>query len=138
MNLKVPQLLGIWFIIFVIVTVTILATSQYSMNYTSLSIYIHTEMGSTIGSILLADHGVARHYHPQNVDRSRSNTQCSDTLRATSPLCLSTFKYSQTPLQLSKILSDSARAFSGASESTCCYEGAFRMLRDLTYRIVKF
>jgi len=34
--------------------------------------------------------------------------------------------------------SDSARAFSDASESTCSYGGAFRTLRDLTIRIVKF
>jgi len=34
--------------------------------------------------------------------------------------------------------SDSARAFSDAPESTCSYGGAFRTLRDLTIRIVKF
>ena len=36
------------------------------------------------------------------------------------------------------MLSDSAREFSGAPESTCSYECAFRMLRDLTIRIVNF
>jgi hypothetical protein len=39
---------------------------------------------------------------------------------------------------LSKVLSDSARALSGAPEATCSYGGAFRMLQDLTYRIVNF
>jgi len=34
--------------------------------------------------------------------------------------------------------SDSARAFSDAPESTCSSGGAFRTLRDLTIRIVKF
>jgi len=34
--------------------------------------------------------------------------------------------------------SDSARAFSDAPERTCSYGGAFRTLRDLTIRIVKF
>ena len=34
--------------------------------------------------------------------------------------------------------SDSARAFSDAPESTCSYGGAFRTLRDLTIKIVKF
>jgi len=34
--------------------------------------------------------------------------------------------------------SDSASAFSDAPESTCSYGGAFRTLRDLTIRIVKF
>jgi len=34
--------------------------------------------------------------------------------------------------------SDSARAFSDAPESNCSYGGAFRTLRDLTIRIVKF
>jgi hypothetical protein len=50
---------------------------------------------------------------------------------------LCTSRGSQTPLELSKVLSDSARAFSGAPGSTCRYGGAFRMLQDLTYRIVK-
>jgi len=76
--------------------------------------------------------------HQQNVNRSGSNTQSSQTLRATSPVLLGTSRCSQTPLELSKVLSDSARAFSGAPESTCGYGGAFRMLRDLTYRILKF
>jgi hypothetical protein len=76
--------------------------------------------------------------HQQNVNRSGSNMQSSQTLRATSPVLLSTFRCSQTPLELSKVLSDSTRAFSSAPESTCSYGGAFRMLRDLTYRIVKF
>jgi len=76
--------------------------------------------------------------HQQNVNRSGSHTPSSQTLRATSPVLLSTSRCSQTPLEVSKVLSDSARAFSGAPESTCSYGGAFRMQRDLTYRIVKF
>ena len=76
--------------------------------------------------------------HQRNVNRSGSHTQSSLTLRATSPVLLSTSRCSQTPLELSKVLSDSARAFSGAPESTCSYGGAFRMLRDLTSGIVKF
>jgi len=74
----------------------------------------------------------------QNVNRSGSNTQSSQTLWATSPLLLSTSRYSQTLLEISKVLSDSARAFWGVSESTSRYGGAFRMLGNLTYRIVKF
>ena len=54
--------------------------------------------------------------HQQNVNRFGSNTQSSQTLRATSPVLLSTSRCSKTPLELSKVLSDSARAFSG------CYE----------------
>jgi len=54
--------------------------------------------------------------HQQNVNRSGNKTQSSHTLRATSPVLLSTSRCSQTPLELSKVLSDSARAFSG------CYE----------------
>jgi uncharacterized membrane protein YjdF len=50
----------------------------------------------------------------------------------------STSRYSQTPLELTKVLSDCARAFTGPPEITCSYGGAFRMLPDLTYRIVKF
>jgi len=75
--------------------------------------------------------------HQQNVNRSRSNTQSSQTLWLTLPVLLSTSKCSQTTLELSKVLSDSARAFSGAPESTCSYGGAFRMIRDLTYVLVQ-
>jgi hypothetical protein len=64
--------------------------------------------------------------------------QSSQTLQATSPVLLSTSRCFQTPMELSKVLSESARAFSGAPESTYSYGGAFRMLRDLPYRIVKF
>jgi len=76
--------------------------------------------------------------HEQNVNRSGSNTQSSQTLRATSPELQTTSRCSQTPLELCKVLSDSARAFSGAPESTWRYGGAFRMLQDFTYRIVRF
>jgi len=74
----------------------------------------------------------------QNINRSGSNMQPSQTLPATSPVLSSTSRCSQTALELCNVLSDCARAFSGAPESTCSYGGAFRMLRDLTYRIVKF
>ena len=80
----------------------------------------------------------ASEVHQQNVNLSGSHTQSSQTLRVTTPVLLSTSRCSQTPLELSNVLSDSARAFSGAPESTCSYGGAFRMLQDLTYRIVKF
>jgi len=92
-------------------------------------------------------HGLSHHstswncfeeQHQQNVNRSGSNTQSSQTLWATSPVLPSTSRCSQTHLELSKVLSDSARAFSGAPESSCSYGGAFRMLRDLTYKIFKF
>jgi len=72
--------------------------------------------------------GCSRLLHQQNVIRSGSDTQSSQTLRAKSPVLLSTSRRSQTPLELSKVLSDSARAFPGAAESTCSYGGAFRML----------
>jgi len=75
--------------------------------------------------------------HQQNVNRSGCNTLFSQTLQMPSPVLLSTSRCSQTPLELSKVLSDSPRAFSGASESTCSYGGAFRMLRDFPYGIVK-
>jgi len=42
------------------------------------------------------------------------------------------------PWSWAKCSQNSARALSGAPESTCSYGGAFKMLRDLTYRIVKF
>jgi hypothetical protein len=52
--------------------------------------------------------------HQQNVNRSGSHTQTSQTLRSTAPVLLSTSRCSQAPLELSKVLSDSTRAFSGA------------------------
>jgi len=75
--------------------------------------------------------------HQQNVNRSGSHTQTSQTFRQTSLLLPSNSRCSQAPLKLSKVLSDSARPFSGAPESTCSNGGAFRMLLDLTYRTVK-
>jgi len=76
--------------------------------------------------------------HQQNVNWSGCHTQTSQTLQSTSPVLLNNSWCSQAPLELSKLLSDSARAFSGAAEGTCSYGGAFRMLRYLTHRIVKF
>jgi len=62
----------------------------------------------------------------------------SRILWATSPVLQTTSKYSQTPLELRKVLLHSARAFSGVPESTCSYGGGFRVPQDLTYRIVTF
>ena len=76
--------------------------------------------------------------HQQNVNWWGSNTQSSQTLRATSPVLLHTSSCSQAPLELSNVLWHSARAFSGAPESTCSYGGACSMLQDLTNRIVNF
>jgi len=76
--------------------------------------------------------------HQLNVNRSGRDAQHSQTLRATSPVLPSTSRCSQTALELRNVLSDSARAFSGAPESTGSHGGAIRMLRDLTYRIGKF
>jgi len=75
--------------------------------------------------------------HQQNVNRSGSHTQTSQSLWLPSPVLLSTSRCSQIPLELSKVLSDSARAFSGAPESTCSHGGAFMTLWDLTVRIVR-
>jgi len=52
--------------------------------------------------------------HQQNVNRSGTNTQSSHSLWVTSPVLLSTSGCSQTPLELRKVLSDSAREFSDA------------------------
>jgi hypothetical protein len=42
------------------------------------------------------------------------------------------------PVELSSVRSESTGAFLGASEITCSYWGAFRMLQNVTCRIVKF
>jgi len=76
--------------------------------------------------------------HQQNDIWSGSHTQYSQTLRVTSPVLLCTCRYSQTPLELSKVLPDSGKAVIGTPKSTCSDGVAFRMLRDLTDRIVRF
>jgi hypothetical protein len=53
------------------------------------------------------------------------------------PVLQSTSRRFETLLELSKVLSDSARVLSGALESTCSYGGAFRMVQDMMYRRVK-
>jgi hypothetical protein len=74
--------------------------------------------------------------HQQTDNRSVRPTQTSQTLRLPSPVLLSTSKCFLAPLELCKVLSDSARAFSGAPEYTCSYGGAFRTLQDLTLCII--
>jgi len=55
----------------------------------------------------------------QNVNRSRCHTQTTQTLRLTPPVLSSNSRCSDAPLEICKVISDSARAFSGA---TGCYE----------------
>jgi hypothetical protein len=71
-----------------------------------------------------------------NVTQSRSNTQASQTLSERSPVLISNSKCSRAPLELCKLLSDSARAFASATGRTCSDGGAIRMLRDLIIMIV--
>jgi len=71
---------------------------------------------ATSGRSVIADSGETGFAYQQNVNRSRSNMQSSETLWATSPVLLSTSRCSQTPQELGKVLSDSATALSG------CYE----------------
>jgi len=77
-------------------------------------------------------------WHRQNVNQSGSHPQTSQTLQLTSPVLPSTSRCFQAALELRKELSDAARAFSGAPESSSSYWGAFRILRDMTCSIVKF
>jgi len=76
--------------------------------------------------------------HQQNVNRSRSHTPTSQTLQSSSPVLPIISRCFQAPLEQSKVLSDSARAFSGAPKSTWSDRGAFRMQQELTIRIAKF
>ena len=57
--------------------------------------------------------------HQQNLNQSRSHMQTSQTLWLTSPILLSNARHSQAPLELSKVLWNSARACWGAAASTC-------------------
>jgi len=76
--------------------------------------------------------------HQHNVYLFWKRTQTSHTRPSILPVYLAHSICSQAPLELSNMLSDSARACSSASESTSRYGGAFRMLQYLTHRIVKF
>jgi len=76
--------------------------------------------------------------HQQTVIRSGSYTQTSLTIWLPLPVLLSTSRCSQTPLELYKVLSDSARAFSCAFESSWGCGGTFRILQNLTIRIGDF
>jgi len=75
--------------------------------------------------------------HQQNANRFRSHMQTSHRLWAISAVLVSTARCFPAHLELSNVLTDSARAFPGASESTCSYGGTFWMLQDLTYSIFK-
>jgi hypothetical protein len=66
--------------------------------------------------------------HQQDVNRSGSHRQTSQTLLSLLPVLQSTSRRSQPPLELCKVLSDSAKEFSTAPQSTSSYGGAFRML----------
>jgi len=83
-------------------------------------------------------HGMSGTIHLQNVNGSRSHMQTFQTHQSTTPVLLNLSRRSHPPLELSKILSDSARAFPCAPESTYSDKGTLRMEQDLTYRIVKF
>jgi len=69
--------------------------------------------------------------HQQNVYRSGGSTLSSQALRATWPLLQSTSRYSQTPLEQSKELPDSARAFSGALRFDLLNTYILELLRPL-------
>jgi len=117
-------------------------TPTPALSVWDLSVYHNQEPDVTVLSIVHSHHSVglkaAASSSQHDVNQSGSHKQSCQTLWATSPVLPCTSRCSQTPLELSKVLSDSARAFSGAPESTCSYGGALRMLRDLPSRIVKF
>jgi len=60
--------------------------------------------------------------YQQNVNRFGSHTTSPQALQVTSPVLLSTSRCSETPLELSNVLTDSTRALSGTPESTCSME----------------
>jgi len=74
--------------------------------------------------------------HLHNLSWFERHMKPFQTLRSTSPVLLGTARCFQAPLEQCKVLADSARSFSGASESTCSCEGSFRMQWNVTYTIV--
>jgi len=64
----------------------------------------------------------------KNVNQSGSHRQTSQTHPLTSTVLLCHPRCSQAALELSKVVTDSGIAFSGAPESTWSDQGAFRML----------
>jgi len=108
------------------VNLTLISTLSLTMTWTTTSAITST-MTLTMTSSILENSKVVWQPCPILADTPVSLTSA-----------LKYFQMSQTPLELSKVLTDSARAGSGAPASTCRYGGAFRMLQNLTYRMVKF
>jgi len=76
--------------------------------------------------------------HYSNVNGSKIHTQITQTLQSTLPVLWNKSSFSQVLLDLSKMLSDCARALLSPSESTCILGGATMILLDWTNRIVQF
>jgi len=76
--------------------------------------------------------------HRQHVMQSRNHLWSSQTLWLTSPVLPGNSRRSLAPLELNRVLSDTARAFSGEPDIICSSGGAFKLLQYLTYRIAKF
>lgn len=64
--------------------------------------------------------------------------QTSQILQLTSLILLSIFKYFQSSLELSKVLLNTIKVYSGCFKSICSNEDVFKILQYLTYIIVKF
>jgi hypothetical protein len=79
-----------------------------------------------------------RGYYQQNVNQFRSHMPTSQTPRSSSPVLQNPSRWSQAPMEQCRVHSNSARSFSDAAGSTRIYGAAFRLLQELTYRIVTF
>lgn len=76
-------------------------------------------------------------WHRWNVNWFSCHTYISKTLRLTSQVLLSHSRCYQDPLELCTVISEAARGFSGVSERTGSYGGAWKMIQCLTDRIGK-
>jgi len=112
--------------------------SDCSFAVSSHSVGNYPMVNKHSGIVVNCDHTLewVHWVHQKIENQSGSLTQTSHTLRLPSPVLLSTSRCSLATLEICKVLSDSARAFSGALESICSDGGEFRALEDLTLSII--
>jgi len=98
----------------------------YLQTRSTMAFHVHLQTRSILASKCISKLArLRRPTHQQNVNLSGSSMQPSQTLRLTSQVFPITFRCSQTLLELSNVLSDSARALADAPESTGSNGGTF-------------
>lgn len=84
----------------------------------------------------LGDHHQGNIHH-QKLNGSECHIKPSQTLQSTLLVLFSNCRCSQNPLELNKVFSDAAEAFSGATETICSNGGTLQIVQYLAYRKAK-